>query len=106
MSERQLLCEKNIYPPLVMYAEGGTTNGTSLLKFKKGAFIGLNSVQPVCIRYDSLMLNMEMCIIPMYSHIVLCGSNPYCSIKVRNFPTFRPNDFFFENHQKEGEEKW
>jgi hypothetical protein len=22
------------------------------------------------------------------------------------FPTFKPNDYFWKNHQKEGEEKW
>ena len=25
---------------------------------------------------------------------------------MRRFPVFEPNDYFFENHQKEGEEKW
>jgi lysophosphatidylcholine acyltransferase/lyso-PAF acetyltransferase len=51
MSDRQILSEENIWPPLIMNVEGGTTNGTSLIKFKKGAFVGLNSVQPVVIKY-------------------------------------------------------
>ena len=44
ISERQKECEKGIYPPLILYPEGGTTNGTHLVKFKKGAFVGLNSI--------------------------------------------------------------
>jgi hypothetical protein len=44
MAERQKLSEQGIYPSLIMNVEGGTTNGTSLIKFKKGAFVGLNSV--------------------------------------------------------------
>jgi lysophosphatidylcholine acyltransferase/lyso-PAF acetyltransferase len=59
MAERQLLSEKMIFPPLIMNVEGGTTNGTSLIKFKKGAFIGLNSVQPVVIKYNTGMIDVE-----------------------------------------------
>lgn len=99
MADRQKLSEKMIYPPLIMNVEGGTTNGTSLIKFKKGAFYGLNSVQPVVIKYNTALIDMEQCIIPLYSHILLCSSNPYCSIKVRQFPTFRPNEYFWKNHQ-------
>jgi lysophosphatidylcholine acyltransferase/lyso-PAF acetyltransferase len=32
------------FPPICVYAEGTQTNGTHLLTFKKGAFIGLNTV--------------------------------------------------------------
>ena len=89
-----------------MNAEGGTTNGSSLVKFKKGAFVGLNSVQPIVINYNSWLISMEQCIIPLWAHILLCGSNPLCSIKVRQFPTFRPNDYFWKKHQQKDEEKW
>lgn len=106
MAERQKLSEQMIYPPLIMNVEGGTTNGTSLIKFKKGAFIGLNSVQPVVIKYKTSLIDMEQCIIPLFSHLLLAGCNPYCKVQVRQFPTFRPNEFFWKNHQKEGEERW
>jgi len=59
MADRQKDCEKGLYPPLIMNAEGGTTNGTSLVKFKKGAFVGLNSVQPVVIKYNSPFVAIE-----------------------------------------------
>ena len=42
--ERQKLCEKGVYPPLIIYPDGGTTNGEYLLKWQKGAFMGLNSI--------------------------------------------------------------
>ena len=42
---RQALSEENPnYDPLIIYPEGGTTNGTHLLKFKSGAFFGLKSI--------------------------------------------------------------
>lgn len=27
-------------------------------------------------------------------------------VVVKKLPVFEPNDYFFENHQKQGEEKW
>jgi len=44
--ERQTLIEEGMYPPLIFYAEGGTSNGTQLLQFKKGGFFSLKAVQP------------------------------------------------------------
>jgi len=44
IGERQYECEQDKYPPLILYPEGGTTNGTHLINFKKGAFYGLRSV--------------------------------------------------------------
>jgi hypothetical protein len=106
MADRQKLSEKNIYPPLIMNVEGGTTNGTALIKFKKGAFAGLNSVQPVVIKYDKSLISIEQCVVPLFSHLLICGTNPFCRVKVRQFPTFRPNEYFWKHHQKEGEEQW
>lgn len=42
--ERQQLIAKGLYPSLIFYAEGGTSNGKQLLQFKKGAFFALKSV--------------------------------------------------------------
>jgi 1-acyl-sn-glycerol-3-phosphate acyltransferase len=44
IAERQKLCEQGLYPPLIIYPEGGTTNGTSIISFKKGAFASLSSI--------------------------------------------------------------
>jgi lysophosphatidylcholine acyltransferase/lyso-PAF acetyltransferase len=44
IAERQELCEQGLYPPLIIHPEGGTTNGTSVISFKKGAFASLRSI--------------------------------------------------------------
>ena len=44
IEKRQEDAAKGLYPPLIFYPEGGTSNGRYLLKFKKGAFTGLNSI--------------------------------------------------------------
>ena len=104
--ERQKECEKGIYPPLIQYVEGGTTNGRELIQFKKGAFVGLHSVQPVIVQYKSALIDIDQCAIPIYSHMMLLACNPYCSIKVIELPDFFPNEYFWKHHQKEGEEQW
>ena len=38
--------ETNIYDPLIIFPEGGTTNGKYLINFKRGAFMGLGAVFP------------------------------------------------------------
>jgi lysophosphatidylcholine acyltransferase/lyso-PAF acetyltransferase len=44
IAERQELCEQGLYSPLIINPEGGTTNGTSIITFKKGAFASLRSI--------------------------------------------------------------
>ena len=39
------------------------------------------------------------------SHLWLMGLNVYSTAKVHEFPTFQPNQFFWDNHQKEGEDQ-
>jgi lysophosphatidylcholine acyltransferase/lyso-PAF acetyltransferase len=62
ISDRQLKCEQGLFPPLILYPEGGTTNGTHLINFKKGAFIGLRSIQPIIIQYESPFITIENCV--------------------------------------------
>ena len=38
--------ESNDYEPIIIFPEGGTTNGKYLVNFKKGAFVGLRAVFP------------------------------------------------------------
>lgn len=49
--QRQLDAEQGLFPPLLIFPEGATTNGSCLIKFKKGAFLSLRSVQPLFIDY-------------------------------------------------------
>lgn len=44
IKERQIQAEEGKKNPLVIYPEGGTTNGEYIIKFKKGAFASLRAV--------------------------------------------------------------
>jgi 1-acyl-sn-glycerol-3-phosphate acyltransferase len=51
--ERQDLIEKTgAYNPLLVFPEGGTTNNSALLKFKKGAFIGERRCKPLLVKWE------------------------------------------------------
>jgi hypothetical protein len=43
---------------------------------------------------------------PYLNHILLCIFNPWASCEIIELPVFKPNEYFFENHMKEGEEKY
>lgn len=52
------MAERGESSPIFMFPEGASTNGEGgLLKFKKGAFCGLCSVQPFANRLSSLFYN-------------------------------------------------
>ena len=106
IEKRQIDCENGIYPPLIIYPEGGTSNGTSLITFKKGAFTGLKSIKPMIFKYYSPFLDVENCTIHFAAQSIFLGSVPYASLYIKELPVFKPNDYFFENHQKKDEEKW
>ena len=40
------------------------------------------------------------------NHFSMIACNPWCSAYITTFPVFRPNEYFFQNHQLEGEERW
>ena len=96
ISDRQELCEKGIYPPLIIYPEGGTSNGTHLLKFKQGAFSGLRSVQPIIIKYYNPILDNECCAYNLLAHSVMYASCIWSTCHIKTLPVFTPNDYFFE----------
>ena len=42
---------------MIIYAEGGCTNGEGLMKFKKGGFFGERAVRPVYLKYNFCVVN-------------------------------------------------
>ena len=81
-----------------MHPEGGTTNGTALVKFKAGAFAGLHSVQPVAIKYDSPIVPLTTGVLEFVDHIFLVTINPISFASLDIYPVFKPNEYFWANH--------
>lgn len=99
ITERQALIEKGVCPTLNIFPEGATTNAKSIIKFKKGAFVGLNAVRPVVYRYSPLTgLEVEQAIvgIPFATFISVC--TVMTTLQVDYLPIFKPNEYFWKNH--------
>ena len=70
--ERQELIEKTgKYAPLVVFAEGATTNNTALLKFKKGAFVAGKRCLPILMEWKVGTVHPAYDTIPLMALVVL-----------------------------------
>jgi len=95
------------FPPICVYAEGTQSNGEYLLTFKKGAFAGLNTVQPVVMKYNWKGFSPTWEGMPFICHGALMLMHlGYYTCEVHVLPDFKPNDHLFENHSDKGEEQW
>ena len=58
LKKRQEEIERNpLLPRLFIFPEGTVTNGTSILKFKKGAFVAKKAVRVKAMRYKGRLFN-------------------------------------------------
>jgi hypothetical protein len=102
-----LIEETGKYTTLLVFPEGGTTNGSGLIKFKKGAFWGEKAVKPVMLKYS-----LDGSVIPAYDTIpvlplvILQLSWSCLGCEVIELPEFHPTDHMFEIHADKGKERW
>lgn len=86
--------------PFLIFAEGGTTNGTAIMKFKKGAFHSEKTVKPIFLKWSFDTVNPAFDTIPFAALAVFTLSSPggmHC--EVNKLPNFTPNEFLFESHK-------
>lgn len=76
-----------------------------MIKWARGAFLGLNSIQPIGIKYSSPLMDITNGCIPFQSHFMIMICNPLAWVTYTEYPVFVPNDYFWKHHQKDGEEK-
>ena len=105
IEERQVLSEKGLYPVLHIFPEGATTNGKELIQFKRGAFHNLRPVKPIYFKYWSPGSSAASDILGFFKHLPSVCLAPFFTINVYELPVFTPNDYFWENHWKEGTEE-
>ena len=106
---RQRENEQTNRPSLIIFPEGGTTNGEYLIQFKRGPFNGLHSVQPFCLNYWTPNgYNAQGCTLHFLSQFYMVVLATFFTMHVKIYPVFKPNDYFFKHHWDEssGEKKW
>ena len=97
-----------------MFPEGTTSNGTHILKFRKGAFYGEKRVRPVILKYREMEERNIGTVSPAYEvieYLPLCVmqlSLPpfwfFC--RVISLPEFEPNEYLYEKHKDRGNNRW
>lgn len=108
IKDRQELIETTgEYTTLLVFPEGGTTNGSGLIKFKKGAFYGEKSVKPVVLKYaldESVSVAYDTIeILPL---VIFQLSWSCMTCRVIELPDFQPNEYLFTEHADKGDERW
>lgn len=108
IKERQKLVETDPrISQLAIFAEGTQTNGTYLATFKKGAFAGNYTVQPVVIKYKWNDCSPTWEGIPWINHMfVMMSMCNFMTVEVHRLPPFKPNDYLFTTHADKGKEQW
>ena len=108
ISERQRQIETTKkYHPLLIFAEGCTTNGSSLIKFKKGAFSGLKRVTPMVMMYSlDTSVSVAFDIIEVLPLAILNLSWGFMHCKIIKLPDIWPTDYMFNRKEAQGLEKW
>jgi len=69
----QLIEAEGGYKVPIIFAEGGTSNGSRISPFKKGAFIPLTTLQPMTIKYNG-SISPAVEVIHETDMLVLLGS--------------------------------
>jgi len=89
-----------------VFAEGGATNGGSIFKFKRGAFIGERRVSPMVLRYTYDGLSSAFDVIDYLPLAIMNYSWRGLHCKVHYLPDFEPNEYLFKTHKDKGKERW
>jgi len=68
--------------------------------------MALRSIWPKVHKFHSYFQSPCTGVIDGLPHYLIGASCPFSTITKIDLPVFRPNEFFWQNHQREGEEKW
>jgi lysophosphatidylcholine acyltransferase/lyso-PAF acetyltransferase len=101
-----LIEEDPDYSQLVVFAEGGTSNGKHLLSFKKGAFYGMRAVQPMVLVYNSEKYTPAWDVTPFFPQVMMQMCLGGWRVQVKILPPFKPNEYLLKTHADKGKEDW
>lgn len=68
--------------------------------------MGLRAVLPKICKLHSYFQSPSSGILEGLPHYMMGTAIPFSWVEIIWLPIFKPNDYFFKNHQKENEEKW
>jgi hypothetical protein len=83
----------------MIFAEGAITNGSALIKFKKGAFASEKPIRPIFMKYEWGTFN-PCYTMDLLSNLIMhmCFISYKCTVHV--MPDFIPNEDLFQNNEE------
>lgn len=88
-------CEN--YPPLSVFAEATTTNGSRIIPFKRGAFQGMRTVTPCFFTCSDTMISPAYELIEMIPlQVLLFSALSFRVSKLTIMPEFTPTPYMKE----------
>eukprot|EP00300_Choanocystis_sp_HF-7_P025201 c26911_g1_i1.p1 GENE.c26911_g1_i1~~c26911_g1_i1.p1 ORF type:complete len:315 (+),score=39.91 c26911_g1_i1:121-1065(+) len=79
-------------PPMCLFPEGTTTNGTVMLSFKRGAFVPGVPVLPLLIRYPHEHFNPSWEVMRVEKHILLLLSQVFSRVTIDVLEPYVPTE--------------
>lgn len=99
IGQRQKIIEEfGEYPPVVIFPEGGTSNGSCILSFKRGAFASSKAVTPVIVKYNYGLMSPAYDVAPYLALAIMTMMVVDIQFEVIQLPTFVPNDYLYQTH--------
>ena len=104
--QKDILEGKNL-TNLSIYPEGTVTNGTHLIKFKRGAFMTLLPLKPMVELVDqNAECSLATGALPMHLHMALCCCYLWHNVTFLDLPIVKPTNFMYAFHAKDQEDHW
>jgi lysophosphatidylcholine acyltransferase/lyso-PAF acetyltransferase len=95
------------FNPICIFAEGTTTGGKHLLKFKRGAFQAMRTIQPCFVKLDYCFVNPTFDIVNLLDMLVLMMCSPGLTLATLYImPPFVPNQYMLDRHNDKGQFDW
>merc|ERR1712110_118553 len=109
IKERQTEIENDCmgWNQFCIFPEATTTNGSALIKFKRGPFEAMKTVQPCFVKFSDRMIapcfdSMEFWVNFIMIASSLCMYN--CTLYI--MPEFTPTNKMLQMHEDKGSEDW
>jgi hypothetical protein len=60
------------------------------------------------MKYNTPLVMASHLNLNIFAHFIFLMMYPWCVLHIKEYPVFRPNEYFWKNHwdEKSGEEKW
>lgn len=81
--------DRTTHPTLMIFPEGSSGNGETLLQFKQGAFIYDSPIKIWALEYHSTV-NLSWCLTSLLQTAIIYATNPVTSLTVHDFDVFDP----------------